>query len=107
MFLPPDGLFLLAFACGATSETRSNVDATPFLRAMGIENPKVSGTMTVELSLRGFTELTLSSRNFDMNVMEYSIDWDTAVTAGGVHDADCHTGHLPIEMTPLAQGVCE
>jgi hypothetical protein len=74
---------------------------------MGIENPKVSGTMTVELSLRSPTERTLSLKNFDMNVMGYSIDWDTAVTAGGVHDADCHTGHLPIEMTQLIQGVCE
>ena len=107
MFLPPDGLFLLAFACGATSETRSNVDATPFLRAMGIENPKVSGTMTVELSLRSPTELTMSSRNFDMKFEGGGVDWDSAVTAGAVDDGDCHADPLPIEMTPLAQGVCE
>ena len=74
---------------------------------MGIENPNVSGTMTVELSLRSPTELTMSSRNFDMKVVGFSVGWDTAVTAGGVHDADCHTGHLPIEMTQLTQGVCE
>jgi hypothetical protein len=74
---------------------------------MGIENPKVSGTMTVELSLRSLTELTLSSRNYDMKVVGVSVDWDSAVTAGAVDDGDCHADPLPIEMTPLAQGVCE
>ncbi len=107
MFLLPHGLFLLAFACGATSETWTNVDGTPFLRAMGIENPKVSGTMTGELSLRGFTELTLSLRNFDMKFEGGGVDWDSAVTAGAVDDGDWHTDPLPIEMPQLTQGVCE
>ncbi len=107
MFLPPDGLFLLAFACGATSETRSNVDAKPFLRAMGIENPNVSSTMTVELSLRSPTERTLSLKNFDMKVLGFSVGWDTAVTAGAVDDGDWHADPLPIEMPQLTQGVCE
>ena len=74
---------------------------------MGIENPNVSSTMTVELSLRSPTELTLSSRNFDMNVVGVSVDWDSAVTAGAVDDGDWHTDPLPIEMPQLTHGVCE
>ena len=74
---------------------------------MGIENPNVSGTMTVELSPRSPTELTMSSRNFDMKFEGGGVDWDSSVTAGAVDDGDCHADPLPIEMTPFAQGVCE
>lgn len=93
--------------CGATSKTWNNVDATPFLRAMGVDHSDVSATMTVELTLRSATELSLSLRSFDVKFLGASVGWDTAMWYAGVDDGDCHPGPLPIEMTQLTQGVCE
>ena len=96
----------VCWPCGATSKTWHNVDATPFLRAMGVDRPNVSATMTVELTLRSATELSLDLRNFDVKFLGASVGWDTAMWSAGVDDADCYPGPLPIEMTQLIQGAC-
>jgi hypothetical protein len=74
---------------------------------MGVDHSDVSATMTVELTLRSATELSLSLRSFDVKYLGASVGWDTAMWYAGVDDGDCHPGPLPIEMTQLTQGVCE